>query len=152
MPKGPKGQKRPANVVGCAVTVAKIATGENEDTEYVAPGRKKSGEAGAAARGKSLSAVRRRGIAKIAARRRWDKEVPMTEKQRLLDTLFETEGREHLNIKFCRGSSDDTSPEDLCREANAAIFQVESGLVEPSPEFGDSGRKVVDVKELLAKN
>ena len=27
----------------------------------------------------------------------------MTEKERLLRTLFETEGQEHLNIKFCRG-------------------------------------------------
>lgn len=76
----------------------------------------------------------------------------MTEKQRLLDTLFGTEGREHLNIKFCRGSSDDTSPEDLCQQANAAIFQIESGLVEPSPDFGDKERKVVDVKELFAKD
>ena len=40
MPKGPKGQKRPANVVGCAVTVAKISTGEIEETSYSVPGRK----------------------------------------------------------------------------------------------------------------
>ena len=32
MPKGPQGQKRPADVVGCAVHVAKIATGEIEET------------------------------------------------------------------------------------------------------------------------
>ena len=32
MPKGPKGEKRPADVVGAAVMVAKIATGEIEDT------------------------------------------------------------------------------------------------------------------------
>ena len=31
MPKGPKGEKRPADVVGAAVTVAKIATGEIEE-------------------------------------------------------------------------------------------------------------------------
>ena len=31
MNKGPQGQKRPADVVGCAVTVAKIATGEIDD-------------------------------------------------------------------------------------------------------------------------
>ena len=30
MPRGPKGEHRPADVVGCAVTVAKIATGERE--------------------------------------------------------------------------------------------------------------------------
>ncbi len=32
MPKGPKGEKRPADVIGAAVTVAKIATGEIEET------------------------------------------------------------------------------------------------------------------------
>ena len=31
MPKGPQGQKRPADAVGCAVQVAKIATGEEEE-------------------------------------------------------------------------------------------------------------------------
>ena len=32
MPKGPKGEKRPADVIGNAVHVMKIATGEIEDT------------------------------------------------------------------------------------------------------------------------
>jgi hypothetical protein len=32
MPKGPKGEKRPADVIGAAITVAKIATGEIEDS------------------------------------------------------------------------------------------------------------------------
>ena len=31
MPRGPNGERRPADVVGCAVTVAKIATGEIEE-------------------------------------------------------------------------------------------------------------------------
>ena len=31
MAKGPKGEKRPADAVGAAVMVAKIATGEIED-------------------------------------------------------------------------------------------------------------------------
>ena len=75
----------------------------------------------------------------------------MSEKDRLLRTLFESPGKEHLNIKFCRGPSDDISPDDLCREANAAIFQVESGQVEPEPGFGDKERKVVDVKELFTQ-
>ena len=75
----------------------------------------------------------------------------MSEKDRLLRTLFESPGREHLNIKFCRGPSDDISPDDLCREANAAIFQVESGQVEPLPGFGDKERKVVDVRELFTQ-
>ncbi len=33
MPKGPKGEKRPADVIGTAVKVAKIATGEIEDKQ-----------------------------------------------------------------------------------------------------------------------
>ena len=32
MPKGPKGQKRPADVIGNAVHVMRIATGEIEET------------------------------------------------------------------------------------------------------------------------
>ena len=32
MPKGPKGQKRPADVISNAVTVMKIATGEIDET------------------------------------------------------------------------------------------------------------------------
>ena len=32
MPKGPRGEKRPADVIGAGVMVAKIATGEVEDT------------------------------------------------------------------------------------------------------------------------
>ena len=31
MPKGPKGEKRPADVIGAAVMVGKIATGEIDD-------------------------------------------------------------------------------------------------------------------------
>ncbi len=69
----------------------------------------------------------------------------MTEKERLLRALFEKEGQEHLNIKFCRGTSDDISPEDLCREANSAIFQIENGLVEVRPDFGDKETTVIDV-------
>lgn len=33
MPKGPQGQKRPADAIGLAVMVAKIATGEIEDAQ-----------------------------------------------------------------------------------------------------------------------
>jgi hypothetical protein len=33
MPRGPRGEKRPADVIGAAVMVARIATGEVEDTK-----------------------------------------------------------------------------------------------------------------------
>lgn len=57
MPKGPKGEKHPANVIGAAVTVGKIATGQIEDK--LLSGRSKSGTAGGKARAKKLSAEER---------------------------------------------------------------------------------------------
>ena len=41
MPTCPKGEKRPAGVIGAAIMVAKIATGEIEDTTSPAPDRAK---------------------------------------------------------------------------------------------------------------
>jgi hypothetical protein len=38
MPKGPKGQKRPADVIGTAVKLMKIATGEEQE-ELTADGK-----------------------------------------------------------------------------------------------------------------
>ena len=35
MPRGPKGEKRPADVIGAAVMVGRIATGEIEDIATV---------------------------------------------------------------------------------------------------------------------
>ena len=72
MSKGPQGQKRPTDVVGCAVTVARIATGEVEEKLGKAPGRRKSGKAGAAARVKALTADQRSAIARKAAAARWE--------------------------------------------------------------------------------
>lgn len=71
MPRGPQGQKRPADTIGCAVTVAKIATGELEEEVKSSSGRVRSGKAGAAARAKSLTAEERQAIAKRAAGARW---------------------------------------------------------------------------------
>ena len=71
MPKGPNGERRPADVVGCAVTVAKIATGEIEDTRLKQPAKRKSGLAGANARVAATTPARRREIASIAAKARW---------------------------------------------------------------------------------
>ena len=36
MPKGPRGEKRPADVIGAAVKVMRIATGEEEDEREAA--------------------------------------------------------------------------------------------------------------------
>ena len=72
MPKGPQGQKRPADVIGNAVHIARIATGEQQETTLAQPAKRKSGLAGAAARANSLSPERRSEIAKIAAQARRD--------------------------------------------------------------------------------
>jgi hypothetical protein len=71
MPRGPRGEKRPAGTVECAVMVAKIATGEIEEEVKSPSGRVRSGKAGAVARAKSLTAEERRAVAKRAATARW---------------------------------------------------------------------------------
>ena len=73
MPKGPNGQKRPGDVIGAAIMVAKIATGEVEDTQadpskaHHSAGGKKGGVARAA----KLTSDRRSQIARQAAVKRW---------------------------------------------------------------------------------
>ena len=77
MPKGPQGQKRPADVVGAAVIVAKIATGEiDEDIgqhDGKDPAAKALGKKGGAARAANMTPERRAEIAKKAAAKRWEK-------------------------------------------------------------------------------
>ena len=70
MPRGPDGQKRPADTVGAAVMVAKIATGETE--EDVPSKRRDGGLVGGVKRAKALTAEQRSEIASKAARTRWD--------------------------------------------------------------------------------
>jgi hypothetical protein len=71
MPRGPRGEKRPADVIGAAIMVGRIATGEIEEKLKPKSGRTRSGHAGAKARAKALSPEKRRAIAKKAAEKRW---------------------------------------------------------------------------------
>jgi hypothetical protein len=72
MPKGPQGQKRPADVIGNAVKVMRIATGdETEDTPSTASAAAQLGKLGGAARARNLTAERRAEIARNAAAKRW---------------------------------------------------------------------------------
>lgn len=71
MPKGPTGEKRPADVIGCAVHVAKIATGELVDTGYSQPNKARAGRAGGQARAEALEPDDRSEIARRAATARW---------------------------------------------------------------------------------
>jgi len=69
MPRGPKGERRPADVIGNAVHVMKIATGEETETLPSVRGRD-GGKVGGPSRAASLSKERRREIAKRAAMNR----------------------------------------------------------------------------------
>lgn len=71
MPKGPNGQKRPADVIGSAVMIARIATGEIEDTKLKQPAKHKSGVAGSAVRQMNTTEAQRSEIAHKAAAARW---------------------------------------------------------------------------------
>ena len=75
MPTGPKGEKRPADAIGRAVLIARIATGEEEDTAPADEGKNKAaqemGRKGGAARAANMTPERRAEIAKKAAAKRW---------------------------------------------------------------------------------
>jgi hypothetical protein len=76
MPRGPKGEKRPADVNARAVLIAKIATGEVDDTpkgDGKDPAAKALGTKGGRARSRALTAERRAEIAKRASEARWNK-------------------------------------------------------------------------------
>ncbi len=74
MPKGPKGQKRPADVIGTAIKVAKIATGEIED-DTGDDGKNKAavelGRKGGRARAEKMTPEQRSEVARKAAQARW---------------------------------------------------------------------------------
>ena len=76
MPKGPLGRKRPADVVGNAVKVMRIATGEEEEEledDGKDPATKALGAKGSRARANKLTPEQRSEIARKAAEKRWRK-------------------------------------------------------------------------------
>jgi len=74
MPKGPNEEKRPADAIGLAVLIAKIATGEVDDAHVddgKDPAAKALGKKGGVARAASMTDQRRAEIARKAAIARW---------------------------------------------------------------------------------
>lgn len=77
MPRGPKGEKHPADVSARAVLIAKIATGEIEDvrptpeSEGKNPAAVALGRMGGKARAAGMTAKKRKEIATKAAKARW---------------------------------------------------------------------------------
>lgn len=135
MPKGPNGERRPADTNACAVTVAKIATGEAEDTKAA-----KRGSAGGRARAERMSAAERKEIAERAAGARWDKRrVNMNHQlDRSVELLFNQEGFRALDVKFFAqpGSTVETLAEQIVRgfaaldDPSAILTNVDKGLTE----------------------
>ena len=74
MPRGPKGEKRPADANQRAVMIGRIATGEIEDVT-TDDGKNAAavalGRMGGKARATAISARRRKQIARQAAEKRW---------------------------------------------------------------------------------
>jgi hypothetical protein len=74
MPKGPRGEKRPADAVSRAIMVAKIATGEIEDErDELSSAAAELGRKGGKARAANMTPERRAEIARKAAEKRWKK-------------------------------------------------------------------------------
>jgi hypothetical protein len=79
MPQGPKGERRPADLIGNAVHVMRIATGQIEDNvpspedEGKDPAAVALGRKGGKARAESMSKKQRKEIAQKAAAKRWSK-------------------------------------------------------------------------------
>ena len=76
VPTGPKGQKRPADVIGNAVRVMRIATGEEADDvvdDGKDPAAKALGAKGGKKRAENMTPERRAEIARKAAESRWKK-------------------------------------------------------------------------------
>jgi hypothetical protein len=74
MPRGSKGEKRPGDVIGTAIMIGKIATGEIEELT-TEDGKNAAavalGRMGGKARAAGMSAKRRKEIAQKAAKSRW---------------------------------------------------------------------------------
>jgi hypothetical protein len=76
VPKGPQGQKRPADLIGNAVRVMRIATGEKADDvidDGKDPAAKALGAKGGKKRAENMTPERRAEIARKAAAKRWGK-------------------------------------------------------------------------------
>jgi hypothetical protein len=72
MLKGPRGEKRPADVIGNAIKVMRISTGE--ETEKLDPVKSTAAELGSRgekARAAKMSPEHRTDVAKRAAKARW---------------------------------------------------------------------------------
>ena len=72
MPKGPRGETRPADAIGLAVHIGRIATGEIEDErDPIKTAAAELGSRGGKKRAENMTPERRAEIARAAAAKRW---------------------------------------------------------------------------------
>ena len=88
MPRGPRGERRPADVIGAAVKVMRIATGEesedyggSHESKGKDPAAVELGRKGGKARAAHMSAHKRKEIAKKAAKARWKASLVRAEEE-----------------------------------------------------------------------
>lgn len=53
------------------------------------------------------------------------------EKDSLMERLYDRQSMKLLNIKFCRGSRDVITPEELRAESHSALLQDRTGAARP---------------------
>lgn len=77
MPKGPKGEKRPADAISRAVQIGRLAVGDETPVpadDGKDPAAVSMGKRGGKARAAAMTPERRAEIAKAAAAKRWKKD------------------------------------------------------------------------------
>jgi len=71
MPTGPRGERRPADVIGGAIMVARLSIGDMQEALKEPSAKVRSGKVGGPARAATLTPDERRDIARRAAAKRW---------------------------------------------------------------------------------
>ncbi|MGN6364433.1 hypothetical protein [Asticcacaulis taihuensis] len=129
MPKWPNGQHRPADAIGCAIMVGKIATGEMLDDPKKAD-RSMSARSGGTARASPLTAEKRSEIAINATLARWQpKEASMQnlECAKLAATYEAKKAAGLVDVKFFLRNTDEVLGEEICAEVNRLDEAIANG-------------------------
>lgn len=138
MPKGPKGERRPADANAYVVKMA----------NYTAPAPVRSGHAGAKARMAKTTQSSRKAAAEKAATARWMKGTNMSQLNRMVDNLFHDTGQEVCNVKFFLGESRSVTAEEVAEQVNLVASQERSGVTERSEDI-DSDLKQTELDVLM---
>ena len=143
MPRGPRGERRPADAIGCAVRVAQIATGEVEE-KLSSPARHERARAGGQARMSALSETQRSEIGKRAAGARWQaKEAGMTSAEKLAALYEQKAAAGLLDVKFLVRGLSEAATEEICQDIVSLHQAVADSKVERL-DFGDRRWREVD--------